>query len=71
MKLTICSPVFVNWKVSNMTQDQMLDKLKVAQSLLSEVYDFACVQGIDDLERLMSCADTCIIDALETDYGLE
>lgn len=55
----------------NMTQDQMLDKLKVAQSLLAEVYDFACERGIGDLERLMSYADTCIVDALETDYGLE
>ena len=37
----------------------------MAQDILSEVYHYACDNKIDELERLMSCADDCIIDSLD------
>ena len=40
-------------------------KLKEAQDLLSDVYHVACEEGLEEIERLMSVADGCIIDALE------
>ena len=51
-----------------MDKDQLYSKLEQAQSLLSEVYHFAQNGGFQELEHLMSVADTCIIDALETDW---
>ena len=41
------------------------EKLEQAQSLLSDVYHYACENGLQDIERQMSVADGCIIDALE------
>ena len=39
-------------------------KLKTAQDLLSDVYHYACEQGIEEVERQTSVADGCIIDAM-------
>lgn len=46
-------------------RDQLLSDLDQAQRLLSNVYHYA--QDINDgnIERLMSVADSCIIDAIE------
>jgi hypothetical protein len=41
----------------------MQEKLKQAQSLLSDVYHYACDEGIDFVERSMSCADDCVIES--------
>ena len=40
------------------------EKLEQAQRLLSDVYHYACAEGLDDMELQMSVADGCIIDAL-------
>ena len=42
----------------------MKDKLQQAQHLLSDVYHFACDNGLEDIESQMSCADSCIIESL-------
>jgi hypothetical protein len=42
------------------------EKLEQAQSLLSDIYHYACENGLEEVESLMSCADGCIIDALES-----
>lgn len=41
------------------------EKLEQAQRLLSDVYHYACENGLSDIESQMSCADGCIIDAIE------
>ena len=41
------------------------EKLKQAQDLLSDVYHFACENGLKEIESQMSVADGCIIDALQ------
>jgi hypothetical protein len=48
-----------------MTRDQILSDLDQAQRLLSNVYHYA--QDINDgtIERLMSVADSCIIDTID------
>jgi hypothetical protein len=43
----------------------MQDKLHQAQMLLSDVYSFACDEGIEEVERQTSVADGCIIDAMQ------
>jgi hypothetical protein len=43
---------------------EMIDKLRQAQHLLSDVYHYACENGLQDVESQMSCADSCIIDSL-------
>lgn len=49
-----------------MTKTELRDKLIAAQNLLSEVYDFASANSsLDDLERTVSAADTCIFAALD------
>ena len=45
---------------------ELIEKLKQAQDLLSDVYHYACENGLQDLESQMSVADGCIIDALES-----
>ena len=58
-----------------MTNSELRQKLELAQSLLSDVYHWAGTEmsnGLQvlplktngEIERLMSCADGCIIDAL-------
>ena len=44
----------------------LLEDLSKAQDLLSNVYSYACINNMGSLERLMSVADSCIIDARET-----
>lgn len=46
-----------------MTQSEIQVKLKMAQDILSDVYHYACESKIDEIERLMSCADDCIIES--------
>jgi hypothetical protein len=48
-----------------MSNIEMLDKLRQAQHLLSDVYHYACDNGIDFIERNMSCADSCIGESLD------
>jgi len=59
-----------------MTNAEMIEKLKRAQSLLSDVYHWASTEmsnGLQitpehthpEIESLMSCADSCIIEALD------
>jgi len=47
-----------------MTNIELIDKLRQAQHLLSDVYHFACDNGLENVESQMSCADSCIIDSL-------
>ena len=48
-----------------MTNQEMIGKLKTAQALLSDVYHYACDEGLENIESQMSCADSCIIDTLD------
>ena len=43
----------------------MQEKLHQAQMILSEVYSYACEEGIEEVERQTSVADGCIIDAIQ------
>jgi hypothetical protein len=45
-------------------REGMLDKLEQAQNLLSDVYHEACEAGLTEIESQMSCADSCICEAL-------
>jgi chloramphenicol 3-O-phosphotransferase len=65
-----------------MTNTEMIEKLKQAQSLLSDVYHWASTEmsnGLQitpehthpEIESLMSCADSCIIEALDHFYDVE
>lgn len=48
-----------------MNNKQIRAKLVEAQNLLADVYGDACDFGIDQIERLLSCADDCIIESLD------
>ena len=48
-----------------MTREEIYIALENAQQLLSDVYHFASSNGLTDMQRLMSMADTMIIDAYE------
>ena len=49
-----------------MTKSEIWEKLAEAQNLLDEVYGFACSDSsFGDLERAVSMADTCIVEAFE------
>ena len=48
-----------------MTRDELLAKLTQAQTLLSDIYHYACEIGDSALEEQMSCADSCISEALD------
>ena len=41
------------------------ENLMTAANLLSNVYHYACENGMPDLESQMSCADTCIHEAMD------
>jgi hypothetical protein len=47
------------------TKHKLIQKLEYAQMILSEVYDYARQNGLDEVEHQMSAADCCIIDALD------
>ena len=49
----------------------MQEKLHQAKMLLSDVYHYACEEGNSEIESKMSCADDCIIDAIECLEQLE
>jgi hypothetical protein len=48
-----------------MTQSEIQVKLKMAQDILSDVYQYACENDFGGLENQMSCADSCISDSLD------
>jgi hypothetical protein len=56
----------VNWQPSEISYDRdgMIAKLDHAQVLLSDVYHEACEAGLAGVEDQMSCADSCIGEAL-------
>jgi hypothetical protein len=57
--------------IINMTNSELISKLKQAQDLLSDVYHWACEEQESKLLKnsevanQMSCADSCIIEALD------
>ena len=54
-----------------MTNIELIDKLRQAQHLLADVYSWACEEQESKLLKnslvasQMSCADSCIIEALD------
>lgn len=48
-----------------MTREEMYQKLELAQSMLSDIYHFACENQLLEMERIMSVADTMIVEAFE------
>ena len=48
-----------------MTRAELYQKLETAQDLLNDVYHFADSNGLIDLERLTSTADTMIAECYE------
>jgi len=48
-----------------MSNIEIIDKLRQAQHLLSDVYHYACDNGIEFVESQMSCADSCVIESLD------
>jgi hypothetical protein len=54
-----------------MTNNELIEKLNKAQSLLSDVYHWADSKGAGELKvnahvaSLMSCADDCIIETVD------
>ena len=54
-----------------MTNIELIDKLRQAQHILSDVYHWACEEQESKLLKnsevanQMSCADSCIIEALD------
>ena len=49
-----------------MSKEDMLEKLQTAQGLLSSVYHEACDSDYPNLESLMSAADSCISEAMDS-----
>jgi hypothetical protein len=55
-----------------MTNHELVSKLQSAQALLSDVYHWACEMQESNLMKnsqvanQMSCADSCIIEALDS-----
>ena len=47
-----------------MPKKEMIEKLEIAQGLLSSVYHDACDFGDSEIETAMSIADGCINDAM-------
>ena len=45
--------------------DSLVADLEQAQDCLSEVYHVACDAGLSRIEDLMSCADSCISEAID------
>ena len=48
-----------------MTKADIIQKLMDAQDLLSDVYHYAILNDLVELQSEMSCADQCIIDGIE------
>jgi hypothetical protein len=51
--------------MDKITKDKLVQKLEYAQMILAEVYDYACKNGLDEVEHSLSVADSCIIGALD------
>lgn len=49
-----------------MSDQEIVAKLQQAQNLLSDVYYHACQKPDGRLESLMSVADSCICEALDS-----
>jgi hypothetical protein len=47
------------------TELELYKKLELAQSLLSDVYHYACENGMQHLESVTSAADSCILEAMD------
>ena len=45
-------------------REAMINNLEMAQQYLSDVYNEACDAGLVQIESLMSCADSCVCEAL-------
>jgi hypothetical protein len=56
----------LEWQPSEPSYDRdgMITKLNHAQGLLSDVYHEAIEAGLTEIESQMSCADSCIGEAL-------
>ena len=46
-----------------MTHSELMEKLEQAKDLLSDVYHWACDKN-EHIESLMSCADSCVCEAM-------
>jgi len=53
-----------HWAHRAMTM-ALKEDLMTAANLLSNVYHYACENGMRELESQMSCADTCIHEAMD------
>ena len=51
-------------KQESFDREGMIANLEAAQEYLSDVYHEACEAGLTEIESLMSCADSCISEAL-------
>ena len=51
-------------KQESFDREGMIANLEAAQEYLSEVYHAACEAGLTEIESLMSCADSCIGEAI-------
>lgn len=48
-----------------MSKGEIMSKLDLAQQLLSDVYHDACEKGNSEIVSQMSCADSCIGEAMD------
>ena len=46
--------------------EKLKEDLMTAANLLSNVYHYACENGMRELESQMSCADSCIHEAMDS-----
>ena len=46
--------------------EKLKEDLMTAANLLSGVYHYACENGMQELESQMSCADSCIHEAMDS-----
>jgi uncharacterized protein YutE (UPF0331/DUF86 family) len=51
-------------KQESFDREAMINNLEMAQQYLSDVYNEACDAGLVQIESLMSCADSCVCEAL-------
>ena len=51
-------------KQESFDREGMIANLEAAQEYLSDVYHEACDAGLTEIESLMSCADSCIGEAI-------
>jgi len=51
--------------MKNVEIEKLKEDLMTAANLLSNVYHYACENGMRELESQMSCADSCIHEAMD------